>query len=176
MDNLYNDILSANNEYSSKFDKSDLEMPPARKLAILTCMDARLDPMRFAGLSLGDAHIVRNAGGRASDDAIRSLVISHRLLGTNEWFIIHHSDCGMETFKNEEMHNILAESSTSESIEGKFINWLTIEDQKSSVIDDVTRIRNHILVPDEISIYGFIFDVKTGELNEVKEASEIGLS
>jgi carbonic anhydrase len=96
---VHDEVLAANATYAKTFgDKAKLAMPPARRFAILTCMDARLDPAKFAGLAEGDAHVIRNAGGRASDDAIRSLVISHKLLGTNEWFVIHHTDCGMETF------------------------------------------------------------------------------
>ena len=132
-------------------------MPPARQFAILTCMDARLDPAKYAGLSEGDAHVIRNAGGRASDDAIRSLVISYKLLGTKEWFVIHHTDCGMETFNNEIMGDLLSGSLKTASVDesgwhdsnagggttdGKFIEWLTIGDQGKSVLADVQRIRN----------------------------------
>src|SRR5439155_3565892 len=99
MSNVLREVLTANQKYAASFgDKGKLAMPPARRFAILTCMDARLDPAKFAGLAEGDAHVIRNAGGRASDDAIRSLVISYKLLGTREWFVIHHTDCGMETF------------------------------------------------------------------------------
>lgn len=175
MSKVYDHITSENNKYASAFDKGDLPVPPARKVAILTCMDARLDPLRFAGLELGDVHIVRNAGGRASDDAIRSLVISNRLLGTNEWFVIHHSDCGMESFTNEKMNEIFKQNLKKEhAVEAKFIDWLTIDDQEKSVVDDVARIKGHPLVPDDVSVYGFIFDVKTGKLIEVEEASKIG--
>src|SRR5689334_23725144 len=104
-------VIAANDDYVSHFgDKGRLALPPARKFAILTCMDARLDPAKFAGLVEGDAHVIRNAGGRASDDAIRSLVISHKLLGTREWFVIHHTNCGMELFDDEVMGDLLAES------------------------------------------------------------------
>jgi carbonic anhydrase len=97
MSQIVDEVVSANKKYASGFGaKKDLALPPARKFAILTCMDARLDPAKYAGLSEGDAHVIRNAGGRASDDAIRSLVISHKLLGTREWFVIHHTNCGME--------------------------------------------------------------------------------
>jgi len=145
-------------------------------------MDARLDPAKYAGLAEGDAHVIRNAGGRASDDAIRSLVISHKLLGTNEWFVIHHTDCGMETFTNEIMADLLASSLDTAaldengwhdigtgpgSVEGKYINWLTLSDQAESVQEDVARIKSHPLVPDDISIHGFIYDCKTGKLIEV---------
>jgi carbonic anhydrase len=100
-------VLEANDQYVRNFgEKGKLAMPPARHFAILTCMDARLDPAKYAGLAEGDAHVIRNAGGRATDDAIRSLVISHKLLGTNEWFVIHHTNCGMETFSED--HEYLA--------------------------------------------------------------------
>jgi len=184
------EILAANEKYAKDFgDKADLPMPPGRRIAILTCMDARLDPEKFAGLSEGDAHVIRNAGGRASDDAIRSLVISYKLLGTREWFVIHHSDCGMETFTDEIMRKLLASSLKTASVdesgwhdsgegpgssEGDYIDWITIPDNPKSVVSDVTRIRNHPLVPDDIPIYGYIFDVKTGKLIEVPEATEAG--
>jgi len=152
-------------------------------------MDARLDPAKFAGLKEGDAHVIRNAGGRASDDAIRSLVISYKLLGTKEWFVIHHTNCGMEFFNNEVMSSMLSSSlETAElsadgfrdvgrgpgSTEGKYINWLTITDQAVSVVEDVTRIKSHPLVPSWIPVYGFIYDVKSGGLVEVPDASKIG--
>lgn len=190
MTKIYDEILNANQQYVEMFgDKADLPMPPGRHFAILTCMDARLDPAKFAGLAEGDAHVIRNAGGRASDDAIRSLVISHKLLGTREWFVIHHSDCGMETFTDEIMRDLLASSletatidaggwrdtgNGSGSIEAKYIDWLTISDREQSVVEDVQRIRRHPLVPTDIPIYGFIYDVHTGQLNEVEAASEAG--
>ena len=106
------EVLAANEEYAASFGaKGDLALPPARGFAILTCMDARLDPAKYAGLSEGDAHVIRNAGGRASDDAIRSLVISYKLLGTAEWFVIHHTNCGMEFFTDEVMRGLLARAS-----------------------------------------------------------------
>ena len=186
----YDAVVEANSRYAENFgDKGKLAMPPARRFAILTCMDARLDPAKYAGLAEGDAHVIRNAGGRATDDAIRSLVISHKLLGTNEWFVIHHSNCGMETFSDEIMSALLEDNlataefdgkawSNSEhgggSVHGHFINWHTIKDQPKSVLEDVKRIRTHPLVPGNIPIYGFIYDVATGRLNEVKEASAAG--
>jgi carbonic anhydrase len=190
MSQVFNEVLHANQSYAEHFgEKGNLAMPPKRRFAILTCMDARLDAAKFAGLSEGDAHVIRNAGGRASDDAIRSLVISYKLLGTREWFVIHHTDCGMETFTNEIMRDLLAQSLQTASFDGKqwcdvgdgpgstageFIEFLTIHDQVKSVRDDVERIRNHPLVPKEIPIYGFIYDVKTGLLIEVPEAFRIG--
>jgi carbonic anhydrase len=111
MSNILKEVIAANDTYAANFgDKANLAMPPARHFAILTCMDARLDPAKFAGLAEGDAHVIRNAGGRASDDAIRSLVISYKLLGTREWFVIHHTNCGMEFFTNEVMRGLLANS------------------------------------------------------------------
>ncbi len=111
MSQVLDEVLAANESYAGSFGaKSELALPPARRFAILTCMDARLDPAKYAGLSEGDAHVIRNAGGRASDDAIRSLVISYKLLGTQEWFVIHHSDCGMEFFDDETMRGLLAAS------------------------------------------------------------------
>ena len=184
------DVLTANEAYAADFgNKANLPMPPARRFAILTCMDARLDPAKFAGLQEGDAHVIRNAGGRASDDAIRSLVISHKLLGTNTWFVVHHTDCGMETFTNEVMRGLLRQSlDTAEvgpdgwrdvgqgpgSTAGDTIDWLTIEDQAESVTSDVARIRSHPLVPLVVPIYGYISDVKSGRLIEVPAATAAG--
>ena len=190
MSKILDEVLSANKTYADKFgDKAKLAMPPARRFAILTCMDARLDPAKYAGLAEGDAHVIRNAGGRASDDAIRSLVISYKLLGTREWFVVHHTDCGMQTFTDEIMRRLLRNSLETATIdasgwhdtgkgpgshEGDFVDWLTIEDQAKSVLADVQRIRNHPLVPAGIPIYGYIYDVKTGRLNEVAEATKAG--
>jgi carbonic anhydrase len=183
-------VLEANKSYQSSFgSKRDLPMPPGRRFAVLTCMDARLDPAKFAGLAEGDAHVIRNAGGRASDDAIRSLVISYKLLGTKEWFVIHHSDCGMETFTDDVIADLLARSLETASIngngwvdtgkgpgkpDGRYIKWLTIKNLKASVIEDVARIRNHPLVPSSIPIYGYIYDVKSGALIEVEGAASAG--
>jgi carbonic anhydrase len=152
-------------------------------------MDARLDPAKYAGLSEGDAHVIRNAGGRASDDAIRSLVISYKLLGTKEFFVIHHTDCGMLFFTNDVMRALLANSLETAALtpEGfkdvgkgpgstaaEFIEWLTIKDQAQSVVADVTRIRTSPLVPKSIPIYGYIYDVHSGKLIEVPEATAAG--
>jgi carbonic anhydrase len=190
MSKIHDEVLAANKAYAGNFgDKGKLPMPPGRHFAILTCMDARLDPAKYAGLSEGDAHVIRNAGGRASDDAIRSLVISYKLLGTREWFVVHHSDCGMETFTDDVMRGLLAKSLKTATVDAKgwhdvgngpgsaeavYIDWLTISDQATSVCADVKRIRNHPLVPSDIPIYGYIYDVKTGRLVEVPEATKIG--
>jgi carbonic anhydrase len=188
MSNVLQEVLAANQRYAADFgDKARLAMPPARRFAILTCMDARLDPAKFAGLTEGDAHVIRNAGGRASDDAIRSLVISYKLLGTREWFVIHHTNCGMEFFTNDVMRGLLAQSletaaltdkgfqdigKGSGSRAGEFIEWLTIRDQEQSVRDDVQRIREHPLVPKSIAVYGYVYDVNSGRLLEVMGAEQ----
>src|SRR6266404_2966358 len=190
MSKIIEEVLAANSAYAQNFgDKSDLPMPPGRHFAILTCMDARLDPAKFAGLSEGDAHVIRNAGGRASDDALRSLIISYKLLGTREWFVIHHTNCGMETFTDDVMRGLLAASLKTSSVdetgwhdsgdgqgstEGDYIDWLKIADQRKSVVADVRRIRSHPLVPNEIPVYGYVYDVKTGRLIEIPEATEVG--
>lgn len=187
---VLNEVLNANKEYVINFgEKGNLALPPARHFAILTCMDARLDPAKYAGLSEGDAHVIRNAGGRASDDAIRSLVISYKLLGTKEWFVIHHSDCGMEFFTDEVIRGLLSNSLETAALgedgfydigkgpgseEGAYIDWLTVANRNKAVIDDVARIRRHALVPKNIPIYGYVYDVKTGNLIEVPEATKIG--
>ncbi len=190
MSHVLDEVLSANERYASTFgEKAALALPPARRFAILTCMDARLDPAGFAGLAEGDAHVIRNAGGRASDDAIRSLVISYKLLGTQEWFVIHHSDCGMEYFTDATMGDLLASSlETAEltaegfrdvgrgpgSPEGAYVKWLTIRDRAGAVVEDVARIRAHPLVPASIPVYGYVYDVKSGRLIEVPEATREG--
>jgi carbonic anhydrase len=152
-------------------------------------MDARLDPAKYAGLSEGDAHVIRNAGARASDDAIRSLVISYKLLGTKEWFVIHHSNCGMEFFTDEVMRGLLSKSLETAALgdegfydvgkgpgstEGAYIDWLTIADRNKSVVEDIQRIRRHPLVPKNIPIHGFVYEVETGKLLEVPGAKEAG--
>jgi carbonic anhydrase len=190
MTNVLDEVLAANAKYAENFgDKANLALPPSRHFAILTCMDARLDPAKYAGLSEGDAHVIRNAGGQASDDAIRSLKISYKLLGTREWFVIHHTDCGMLMFTNDDMRNLLASSLKTArldgsgwhdsgqepgSTEGNYINWLTFSDNAKSVTEDVMRIRHHPLVPNDIPIYGYIYDVKSGRLMEVLESTKAG--
>lgn len=190
MSKIRDEVLSANESYVKTFgDKGKLALPPARQLAILTCMDARIDPAKVAGLTEGDAHVIRNAGGRASDDAIRSLAISHKLLGTREWFVIHHTNCGMELFTDEIIRGLFDQSLKTATFDGsvwkdpggdkgsaeaRYIDWLTIQNQAKSVVEDVTRIRRHSLVPSEIPIYGYVYQVETGKLVEVEEATERG--
>eukprot|EP00756_Hemistasia_phaeocysticola_P009062 Hpha_TRINITY_DN14821_c0_g1::TRINITY_DN14821_c0_g1_i1::g.170388::m.170388/K01673/cynT, can; carbonic anhydrase len=182
-------VEAANKAYAESFTKGDLALPPARGFAVLTCMDARLDPAKFAGLSEGDAHVIRNAGGRASDDAIRSLVISSKLLGTKEFFVIHHTDCGMELFDSQIMGGLVSRSLKPATFDGKewtvpedetgvqdgkYINWLTFKGLADSVVEDVKRIRSSPLVPKYIPAYGYIYDVKNGRLIEVEAATAAG--
>jgi carbonic anhydrase len=190
MSQIYNEVMAANRRYAENFGaRAELPMPPARHFAILTCMDARLDPAHYAGLAEGDAHVIRNAGGRATEDAIRSLVISYKLLGTREWFVIHHTDCEMQTFNDNVMRRLLATSlqtatfdgkqwrdpgTAPGSSEGEYIEWLPIAEPHDSVVADVRRLRNHPLVPAEIPIYGMIYDVHSGRLLEVSGAVAIG--
>ena len=184
---IRDELLQANGAYASTFGKkAELGLPPSRHFAILTCMDARLDPAKYAGLAEGDAHVIRNAGGRATDDAIRSLVISHKLLGTAEWFVVHHTDCGMELFSDEIIADLLEDDLGTAAFDGSawsnpkheggcsaghYLKWHTISDQPTSVVQDVRRIHEHPLVPRGIPIHGYIYDVKTGRLNEVVGAS-----
>jgi carbonic anhydrase len=190
MSEILAEVLQANGEYAAGFgDKGKLALPPARRFAILTCMDARLDPAKYAGLAEGDAHVIRNAGGRASDDAIRSLVISYKLLGTREFFVVHHTDCGMQFFTNDVMRGLLASSlETAEltpqgfrdvgkgpgSRAGEYVEWLTVKDARQAVLDDVARIRNHPLIPKSIPVHGYIYDVKSGKLQEAEGAKALG--
>jgi carbonic anhydrase len=173
---ILSEVLKANQVYSSNFgEKGKLALPPARGFAILTCMDARLDPAKYAGLAEGDA--------------IRSLVISYKLLGTREFFVIQHTDCGMEFFTNDVMRNLLASSLETATLTpqgfkdvgkgpgsraGEYIEWLTISNQKQAVLDDVARIRNHPLVPKSIPVHGFLYDVRSGKLLEVEGAKTAG--
>jgi carbonic anhydrase len=185
------EVEAANAQYAGRFGEklSKLPIPPARKFAILTCMDARIHASKLFGLEEGDAHIIRNAGGRASDDAIRSLVISYKLLGTKEFFVVHHTNCGMVTFNDGVMAGLLANSLETAvhdgtawkdvgqgpgSAEAAKIDWLTFTDDRQAVIDDVKKVRNHPLVPKSIPVYGYLYDVRTGKLEEITEATEIG--
>ena len=181
---LVEEVTKANDAYAANFgDKGSLAIPPARRFAILTCMDARLDPAKYAGLAEGDAHVIRNAGGRASDDAIRSLVISYKLLGTKEWFVVHHTDCGMALFTDEIIGDLLEKSLETASVDesgwhdhgngpgsvhGHYIKWHTFKNLEDSVREDVARIRSHPLVPKTIPVHGYVYDVRTGKLIPVE--------
>src|SRR5881394_468640 len=145
------EFQKANDAYASSFSKGDLPMPPARHVAVLTCMDARLDPARILGLEEGDAHVIRNAGGRASEDAIRSLVISQQLLGTNTVVVIHHTDCGMLTFSNADLRTKLKQELNANA---DHIDFLPFKDLEQSVRDDVAKLKASPLIPKNVDISG----------------------
>ena len=157
------DELIANNaDYVAGFDKGSLPMPPGKKVAVLACMDARLDPAKALGLSEGDAHVIRNAGGVASEDALRSLVISQRLLGTEEIVLIHHTDCGMETFTDQAVKDqILAETGLRPNFALE-----AFPETEADVVQTAARIRANPFVPHK-NIRGFVYEVETGRLREV---------
>jgi carbonic anhydrase len=157
------ELIKANESYASGFTKGDLPTPPAKKTTVVTCMDARLLPSRFLGLEEGDAHVIRNAGGRAQD-ALRSIVISQRLLGTNEVLVIHHTECGMQTFQNEDLHAKVKEDLGADA---SAIDFLPFSDLEQSVRDDVEFLKDSPLVPDDVSIRGFVYDVRSGKVTEV---------
>jgi len=157
------ELLQANEGYASAFTKGDLPIPPAKQTIVVTCMDARLLPSRFLGLEEGDAHVIRNAGGRVQD-ALRSIVISQRLLGTNEVLVIHHTDCGMQTFKNEDLYAKVEQDLGADASD---IDFLPFPELEQSVRDDVRFLEESPLVPDDVSIRGFVYDVKSGKVTEV---------
>ena len=158
------DLLSNNEAYAEDFDKGDLPLPPGRKVAVLACMDARVNPYGILGLQEGDAHVIRNAGGVVTDDEIRSLAISQRLLGTEEIVLIHHTDCGMLTFSDDQLADILEKES------GERPSWSanSFPDLEGDVRDSIKRITDSPFVKNKSSIRGFVFDVATGKLNEVQ--------
>ena len=161
---LRDEILAANERYASSFSKGQLPMPPARRFAVVTCMDARLDPAKFLGLAEGDAHVIRNAGGIVTDDALRSLVISHWLLGTQEALVIGHTDCGMLTFTNDQLRRKLADEAGADASGIDFHPFASLEDR---VAESVRRIRESNLLPDSFGASGFVYDVAAGQLREV---------
>jgi carbonic anhydrase len=157
------EFLQANQGYASSFSRGDLPMPPGRHVAIVACMDARLDPARALGLEEGDAHVIRNAGGRAAD-AIRSLIISQQLLGTREIVIVHHTDCGMLTFTDEQLRKQVEQNLGVRTD----IVFNTFTDEAQSVRDDIAIIKASPLLLKDIPVRGFIYDVKTGKIGEVQ--------
>ena len=162
------ELLQANESYARAFDRGHLPLPPARRLAILTCMDARILPSRALGLEEGDAHVIRNAGGRARD-ALRSLIISQRLLGTREIVVIHHTDCGMLTFSNRELRDKVKEDLGSDT--GEF-DFLPFQDLEESVREDIEFLTATQLLNPDTLIRGFVYDVRSGRLQEVKVAAD----
>ena len=161
---VLDELLAANEGYAAGFAKGDLPMPPGRQVAVLTCMDARMDPAKFLGLEEGDAHVIRNAGGRASEDAIRSLTISHKLLGTREFAVIHHTECGMETFTNEELREQLGRDLGADA---STVEFLPFTDLDESVREDVETIRSSPFIPSDIPVSGYVYDVSSGRLRQV---------
>ena len=155
-------FIQADEQYAANFTKGALPMPPRRKLAVVVCMDARLDPAKFLGLEEGDAHVIRNAGGRAAD-AIRPLIISQQLLGTREIIVIHHTDCGMLTFTQEQLHQKLHDELHVHTD----IQFLPFTDLEQSVRDDVQIIKDSPLLLPDVPVRGYIYDVHTGGLTEV---------
>lgn len=157
------EIQTANERYAERFDKGGLALPPRRRFAVLTCMDARIDPARALGLEEGDAHVIRNAGAVVTEDTLRSLAISHELLGTQEVFVIGHSDCGMETFTNEELRARLRER----SVDADGLDFRPFPSVRESVAECVRAIRESPLLPEGYGVHGFVYDVASGRLHAV---------
>jgi carbonic anhydrase len=162
---VIDEVLRANEEYSRNFTLGNLPMPPGRKLAVLACMDARLVVSRMLGLKEGDAHVIRNAGGIVDDDALRSLIISHYLLGTQEFMLIHHTDCGMLTFKDDDLHSRLRKEMGTTAVSPS--RFYSFSDLEADVREQIAKLKSHPWIPRSVSVRGFIFDVKTGKLREV---------
>ena len=157
------EFIEANTRYRDSFTKGDLPLPPARQVAVLACMDARLDPAQVLGLTEGDAHVIRNAGGVASDDAIRSLTISQRLLGTRSIVVVHHTDCGMETFSDDQ----LKASIVAETGQRPAFAFEAFPDARADVVQTIRRIQTSPFIPHTDDVRGFVYDVRTGSLEEV---------
>jgi carbonic anhydrase len=151
------EVQTANAAYAAGFEKGDLAMPPARQFAVVTCMDARLDPAKFLGLDEGDAHVIRNAGGLVNDETMRSLIISHHLLGTQEAIVIGHTDCGMVTFQNADLHSKLGPDSES-------IDFQPFPDAAARVRESVATIESSSLLPDSFTATGYVYEVASGKI------------
>jgi carbonic anhydrase len=163
------ELLAANREYAAAFPNAGLAARPARAVAVVTCMDARLDPAKFLGLADGDAHVIRNAGGLVTDDVLRSLIISYWGLGTREVVVVAHENCGLLTFSNREIHERL-EQETGHDATG--IDFLAFDDLEGAVRASMRRIRESPFLPDSYGLTGFVYDVGTGALREVPEAGD----
>lgn len=166
--NVIDEALKANEDYSRNFTSGNLPMPPGRKLAVLACMDARLVISRMLGLKEGDAHVIRNAGGIVDDDALRSLIISHYLLGTQEFMLIHHTDCGMLTFKEDDLHARLLKDTGAAAVSPS--RFYAFSDLEADVREQMAKLKSHPWIPKSVTVRGFIFDVKSGRLREVSTA------
>lgn len=158
------ELTKANEAYAAEFANGSLPIPPARRLAVVTCMDARLDPARFCGLEEGDAHVIRNAGGLVTDDALRSLVISHWLLGTQEAVVIGHTGCGMLTFTNDDLHAKLADEAGADA---SAVDFHPFPDLEEAVRASVERVHSSSLLPESFTASGFVYEVETGKLRPV---------
>ncbi len=167
---VIDETLRANESYAKSFTYGSLPMPPARKLAVVACMDARLSVEQVLGLKTGEAHIIRNAGGILTEDALRSLIISHHLLGTQEIMFIHHTDCGMLTFKEDELYAKLRKTGGGATVvPERFYAFSNLEDD---VRQQIEKARSHPWIPANLLIRGFIYDVKSGKLTEVTPAGK----
>ena len=166
---IYEENLAANQQYAEKFSLGHLPMPPARKLAIVACMDARLTVEQFLGLKTGEAHIIRNAGGLVTEDALRSLIISSYLLGTRTYYVIQHTDCGMLTFTDEKLREKLKSETGHDA---SHLHFHSFSDLQKSVKKQLQTIRNNPFLPRDIDVHGFVYDVRTGRLHEISEAAE----
>jgi len=158
------ELLTNNEAFAESFDKADLPLPPAKKVAVIACMDARVNPYPILGLDLGDAHVIRNAGGVVTDDEIRSLAISQRLLGTEEVILMHHTDCGMLTFSDDEFKDQIQKDT------GIKPPWSAeaFKDLEEDVRQSIERVKSSPFIPNKSSVRGFVYDVKTGRVSEVK--------
>lgn len=166
---VIDEVLRANDSYARGFNLGHLPMPPARKLAVIACMDARLTIEPMLGLNTGDAHIIRNAGGLVTEDALRSLLISHYLLGTREFMIINHADCGMLTFKGEELEERLRRTTGTAAVAPPAFH--AFGDLEENVRRQIEKLRSHPWIPKEVVVRGFVYDVKSGRLREVSAQS-----
>lgn len=164
---VYEETLEANQQYARSFGLGSLPMPPARRLAVVACMDARLTVEQFLGLKTGEAHIIRNAGGLATEDALRSLIISTRLLGTRTIYVIEHTDCGMLTFQDEQLRQQLKKESGQEA---SHLHFLAFHDLQENLRAQLRRIRESPFLPRDVDLHGFIYDVRSGRLREVRES------
>jgi carbonic anhydrase len=165
------EALKANESYSKDFKTGNLPMPPAKKLAVVACMDARLTIEPMLGLKTGEAHIIRNAGGIVTEDVLRSLIISEQLLGTGEIIIINHTDCGMLTFKDEELEQSMKRKTGRTPIAPT--RFFAFKDVQENVREQIEKLRLHPWIPQSISVRGYVFDVKTGKLEEVFAPTEV---
>ena len=161
---MRDECVAANERYAASFNLSGLPMPPGKKLAMVVCMDARLMPDRFLGLDTGDAHVIRNAGGIVTDDALRSLIISHKLLGTNEFFVINHTDCGMLTFDDDQLRQKLKDETGADASGMQFYACKNLE---QNVQAQVQKIKSSPFLADDIPVHGFIYQVEDGRLRQV---------